>query len=196
MLQLIEWKPLQQCWAKALNYRGVIGQWQDVGRSSFDLAWHGGCRDPAGSAALFFALPSLTHSSSHSLKASTQLCNFWLTFRLQVVDGKTRRGNTLHTGGSPHWPSWLKTSRVHGTMVVIILPRCRLSLRCKKCYLTAQSNSQDAHKTGPLPWRGNCLSCCKSVLFPLVIRAWANITELASVIDKPRRVILDPSSIK
>lgn len=79
-----------------LSYRGLIGQWQDVGRSSFDLMQRGGCLDPAGSAVLFFA-----HSSSHApslslsltLRVSAQLCCFWLTFMLplQVGDGKTRK---------------------------------------------------------------------------------------------------------
>jgi len=57
VLPLIEWKPWQLCRAKALHYRGVTGQWQDVGRSRFDVVRHGGRCDPAGSAALFFALP-------------------------------------------------------------------------------------------------------------------------------------------
>lgn len=97
VLPLIEWKPLQLCRAKALHYRGVIGQWQDVGRSRFDVVRHGGRCDPAGSAALFFALPWLTHPSSHSPKANARLWGFWLTFGLQVGEGRTRWGNTPQT---------------------------------------------------------------------------------------------------
>ena len=58
VLQLIEWKAFAGSVERGAELqRGVIGQWQDVGRAGFDLLQHGGCRDPAGSAVLLSALP-------------------------------------------------------------------------------------------------------------------------------------------
>lgn len=51
-------------------------------------------------------------------------------------------------------------------------------------------------KLAPLPDKEIVCQAAKVFFSLLVIQPWANITELASVIDKPGRVILDPSSIK
>lgn len=71
----------------------------------------------------------------------------------------------------------VETSRVRGFMLVIIradVAQVQTDAAVLKCYLTAQSTSQDSYEIGPLSLtEGGGIVCqaAKSVLFPLVIRA-------------------------
>lgn len=136
-------------------------------------------------AGLHSSVPSpdwLTPTLTLSRPAPIYAASGWhLGCRWRWAMGKRDGENTLRTEGSPRAVQF----------------RCVPTLSCKRCYLAALNTlHRTLVKLASFPDKEIVCQAAKVFFSLLVIQPWANITELAAVIDKPGRVILDSSSIK